>query len=262
MVDNAMIKQMLDKAAANPFYFGSDNESYFWRIAVIEDEIFAERAQCVCGCDDYGYYCCSVDDVQARENMYFDMVIDFATNYCAYWYDNIPSDVFEETAGPDDAELREILLVFHKKYSNFLNDVMYWFSFLIEYGTNEYGVYEIANTYVPCSDKQVVKSVLRHLSLSSPVVINSEDTEYIWQLARANGRIWYRRTTRFYRDDYIYNTDEYGYVSCDDADAIEALRDAIRLCFFIEGWEIVEDPKNDVDAMFALVDLSLGEFLV
>ena len=47
MVDNAMIKQMLDKAAANPFYFGSGNESYFWRIAEIEDEIFAERAQCV-----------------------------------------------------------------------------------------------------------------------------------------------------------------------------------------------------------------------
>lgn len=261
MVDNATIKQMLEKADANPFYFGGDNESYFWRVAEIDDEIFAERTQVVGGCDDYGYYCCYIDDKESRQNMYYDMVIDFATYYCDYWRNNVSSEVFDEIAGPGDKELLGILDIFHKKYSDFLNDVMYWFSFLVEYGPNDKGVYEIESAIIPGGDLHLVKSVLKHLAPES-MVVDSEDTEYIWQIAKARGEIWYRRVIRHYRDNYIFITEEYGHVPREDVDAFGALRDAVLCCFTIEGWEIVEGSDEVVNEMLAAVDLTLEELSV
>lgn len=260
MVENSTIKQMLEKAGANPFYFGGGDESYFWRVAEIDDEIFAERTQVVGDCDDCGCYCCYVDDKESRQNMYYDMVIDFAAYYCDYWRNNVPSNVFDEIAGPGDKELLEILGIFHKKYSDFLNDVMYWFSFLVEYGPNNNGVYEVESSIVPGGDLHLVKSVLKHLTPEA-IVIDSEDTEYVWQIVDARGEIWYRRMTRYYRDNYIYITEEYGHVPREDVNAFEALRDAVLSCFVIEGWEIVEGSDDAVEEMLKAVNLTYEELL-
>lgn len=262
MVDNSTIKQMLEKAGANPFYFGGGNESYFWRVAEIDGEIFAERTQVVGNCRDMGYYCCCDCDKESRLNMYYDMVIDFVTYYSGYWRNNVSSDVFEAVAGPDDEDLLCILDVLHKKYSDFLNDVLYWFANLVETGPDDSGAYQVVRSCTSHDNIQLVRAVLRRFATSCPIIIDTEDTEYIWQLAVANHEIWYKRVTRYYRDDYIFISEEYGHVPREDADACAALRDAVRSCFFIEGWEITEGSDEDAKALLATLDLSLDELSV
>ena len=262
MVDNLIIKQMLEKAGVNPFYFGGGNESYFWRVAEIDDEIFAERTQVVGNCRDMGYYCCSECDKESRLNMYYDIVIDFVTYYSGYWRNNVSSDVFEAIAGPNDEDLLSILDVLHKKYSDFLNDVMYWFANIVETSPDNSGAYEVVRSCTPRDDIHLIRAVLRRFATSCPITIDAEDVEYIWQLASTSGEIWYKRTTRCYCDNYIFISEEYGRVPRKDEDACAALRDAVRSCFFIEGWEITEGSGEDVDAMLATVDLSLDELSV
>ena len=258
MVDNSIIKQMLEKADAGVFYFGGSDESYYWRVAEIDEEIFAERAQIVGSCRDVGCYNCAKDAKEARLNIYYDMVADFASYYCDYWRNDIPSDVFEAIASPSDEGLLSVLGAFHKKYSDFLNDVMYRFSYLVE-TVPKGGFYETVRLNYPCEDVRLIRAVLKRLAVSCPIIINTEDNEYFWQLAYANGEIWYRRVMCYYRDYSTYMTEEYGHISRSNADAFGALQDAVRSCFLIDGWHIIGGASDDVEAMLGVVELSSDE---
>jgi len=258
MVDYETIKLMLEKAGAFPFYFGGDNESYFWRVAEIEGEIFAERAQLVDDEEYRSYYCCLANNKEARLSIYDDMVVDFVVHYGEIWRHHVPTDVFEETAGTEDRGLREILDVFHKKYSDFLNDVMLWFSVLIESEPDDDGVYYLFEPSSLNLNARTAKKVLDRLFFANPIVIVVGDVEYLWQMMLAHDTIWFLKSTRYYRDEYVYISDEYGSVPLKDEDAFNALRDSVRSCFFIEGWKII-DTDTDVDEMLALVNLSLEE---
>jgi hypothetical protein len=108
---------------------------------------------------------------------------------------------------------------------------------------------------------RTAKKVLDRLFFANPIVVVVGDVEYLWQMMLAHDTIWFLKSTRYYRDEYVYISDEYGSVPLKDEDAFNALRDSVRSCFFIEGWKII-DTDTDVDEMLALVDLSLEELEV
>ena len=261
MVNDITIKQMLEKAGAFPFIFGGSDESFAWRAAEVEDEIFVERVQVVGKNTFTSYYYCFAYDASSRRNMYEDMIIDFVVYYHETWRCHEASDVFDVIAGIDDRGLLEILGVFHKKYADFLNDVMFWFSIVVETEPNEYGVRKIAKTSILSPDERIVKHVLDRLSSSNPILIATEDAEYLWRIERFRGEIWFLKSTRRYRDEYTFVSNEYGHIQPKDEDAFNALRDAIRSCFYVEGWELINVEAN-VDEKLAIVDLSLDELSV
>jgi len=258
MVDNNVIKQMLEKADAHPFYYGGGDESYFWRAAEIDGEIFAERHQVVDGEVESSYYHCYSGDFGAKRDLYDGIVIDFVVYYRATWKFRERSDVFECTAGPEDEGLLEILSVFHRKYASFVNDVLYWFSVVLEVEPDERGVCEIAVQRKLDADERLVKRVLDRLALNDPIVVAVGDVKYCWQIVKAHGELWFLRSTWLCRDEYIFFSDEYGHVPLDESDALDALRDAVRDCFSVDNWELI-DTDTDVDSMLALVDLTMAD---
>ena len=115
---NCEINELLAKVNAKPFYFGGDNESYFWRVGRIEDadgdEIFAER---VFGYIDSSavstYYYASCKDRSAMDRIYESFVIDFVMYYYDDWRCGCADDIFDVVASPNDEGLNEILGIFH-----------------------------------------------------------------------------------------------------------------------------------------------------
>ena len=259
MADNTIIKQMLEKADARPFYFGGSNYSYFWRVTEINGEIFAERIHVNHEHISKTYSYCLAYDKYMRDGIYTDIVIDFVTFYRNSWYYHTPCSAFVDVASDEDEELRNILEIFYKKYSDFLNDVLYWYSIVNEADFNEVeDSYTIKAPSELDSDGHLVKNILNRLYAGDPLVIESDGTVYFWEIVKAHGEIWYKRETQRFRDDYIYITEEYGHVPLRDVNAMDAIRDAVRSCFFLDGWELLNEEDNP-DSILGIVGLSLEE---
>ena len=258
MVDNALIKQMLKKADAYPLYFGDDNHSYFWRAADIAGEIFVERSYVDRGEASTSYSYCLAYDKNNRDGIFSDIVIDFVSFYRNTWFYHEKTIVFSDIANVEDRGLKEILNVFNKSYSDFLNDVLYWFSISheIDFGDDETIRYRDPSQFN--SDARLAKTILNRLSDGVPLAIDIEDTTYLWEIVSAHGELWFRRETHRYHGDYVFVTEEFGRVSEKDNDGLEALRDAVRSCFYIDGWKIVETEKKP-DDMLNIVGLSLEQ---
>jgi hypothetical protein len=257
MVDNKEIRQMLEKANAQPFYYGSDDVSYFWRVATIDGELYAERSYCDGeGVVSQSYYFALPKDKGAWKNIYDDIVIDFVAYYSTPWLCRSAHSVFEGVASEKDEGLMEILAIFGKKYADFLNDVMYWFSIALASGENYQYTYVISDNRTLDDDERLVKIVLKRFEKSEPMIIALGDTFYYWKIAKCNDQIWYSRTTQHCRDYYVSESNEYGHMSLYDEDAIGALRDAILACSNIEGWELVKADEN-LENTLSLVGIEL-----
>lgn len=259
MVDIDLTRQMLAKVNPEPFYFGGDNHSYFWRVVEVDGIIYAELAQCVDEECYESYYCCMACDKISRQLIYEDIIIDF----CVYYADGLRSgkerDVFgETTGGPGDKGLSFILSVFGKEYGDFLRDVFYWFSVVIETEPNEDGCLEVRSSSLS-DNARIAKKVIDR-SESNPIVItdNNSSTDYYWWIIKDRDFIWYLRSVRRMHGEYIFISDEYGCVSQNNVDAVCALRDAVRCPFLSDGAEVIETGVN-VDEVLALIGLSLEE---
>ena len=250
---------MLDKADAQPFYFGGDSESYFWRAAKIEDEIFVQRVQHSDTSTEESYRYCSVYDRNSQLDIYDDIVIDFVMYFAKSWRKGSGSveGAFRDVAGEDDTGLADILGVFRKDYAAFLNDVMFWFAVVLDTEPNEDGVTVICEKSCLSERSRVVKHVLDRLALDNPTVISVGNTMFVWRLISAHDDIWFSKITSRSYDDYIFYTEEYGCVEPEDDDAYNALRDSIRGSLMIDGWELIDDDESDFEGMLNLVGLSL-----
>ncbi|MCQ2570773.1 MAG: hypothetical protein MJ154_00785 [Candidatus Saccharibacteria bacterium] len=257
-MDKVLIKQMLKKSGAVPFYYGNGDESYFWLAAEIDGEIFAQRAYYAEGegSTEVFYYCQAHDRMNIRE-IYDNMVVDFVVFYKPVFVGHLESSVFEDIASPEDEGLCELLSVFHKKYSDFLKDVIYWVSVIGNLEPDD-GIYEVAVNGPLSQEERIVKTVLDRLMVLSPLVVETEDFTYVWRIVKANGDLWYQKSTYRRYDEYSYATDEYGHFSKDDNDAFNALSDAVLACFCVEGWRITSRIE-DIDDVLALVELTYEE---
>ena len=247
MVDNALIKQMLKKADAHPFYFGGDNHSYFWRVAEICGEIYAERTHVDGESNETqaSYSYCLAFDKNNREGIYCDIVIDFVMYYRDFWYYHIENTAFSDVASCYDEGLLEILDVFNKSYAEFISDVLYWFSISLEVEIDEkLETYKFKDPSRLSSNARLAKKVIDRFSEGVPIVVEVGDTTFLWEAINMRNEIWFKREVQRDHGEYIYITDEWGRVPLDDSDALESFRDAVRSCFYIDGWKIIETENN------------------
>jgi hypothetical protein len=250
---------MLEKADAQPFYFGGDNISFFWRTAQIDDEIFAQRVQHSDSSTEESYRYCSAYDRSSKQHIYDDIVLDFVMYFFDAWRLGraYAEGAFCDVAGVDDQGLRDILMTFDKTYAGFINDVLYWYSIAFETEPNDDGSYEIRDPGVLDEDSRIAKHVIDRLSERNPMTIVRGDTMYIWQIVPAHGELWFSKHTHRFHDEYVFCTEEYGRINPRDKDAYHALRDSVRSCFMIDGWELVDDAESNPEDLLCLVDLSL-----
>lgn len=257
-MEKYLIKQMIEKSGAYPFYYGDGDTSYFWRAAEIDGEIYAQRAYYS---EEEGateaFYCCQAHDRIFRREIYDSIVVDFVHFYKDVFIGHLEDNVFEDTASPNDAGLCEILSVFHRKHSDFIKDTIYWVS-VMQNAEPDDGIYEVAVSGPLCEKDRLVKTVLDRLMTASPLVIETEDLTYVWRIVSANGDLWYQKSTYRRYDEYNYMSDEYGHFSENDDDAFEALQDAVRSCICVEGW-VITSHVEDIDELLALVELSYEE---
>jgi hypothetical protein len=257
-MDKNSIVSILEDAGVMPFYFGGAYESYFWRTTSVDGTIYVQRAWCKLGDNQESFRCCSTSDYVSQQNIYDDIVLDFVVFYADAWQsgDGYAEGALVDIAGVDDAGLQNILATFGKTYSTFLNDVMYWYGIAIATKPDDDGKMQIRD--ISCFDEvaRVSKNVITRLSADDPLVIFQGNTTFVWRLVNARGRIWFARYTYRQYDDHVFCTEEYGRIKPSDADAFNALRDAIRSCFMIDGWELLESESNPED-LLCLVDLSL-----
>ena len=259
-MDNNTIISMLEKADAQPFYFGGDNESYFWRAANIEDEIFAQRVWCD-GRNNVkeSFYYCLVDDTGSRQDIYDDIVIDFVVYYADFWRHGCGyvEGAFDTVAGKDDRGLSDILIAFGKSYNAFVNDVMFWYSIVLEsMPISDDDVIHIREKDSLKERDRIAKHVVDRLSVDGPLTITQGNTTFVWRIVEASGKLWFSKHTSRSYDGYSFHTEEYGSIKPFDEDEFNALRDSVSSCFAIDGWSIDANNSNPED-LLCLVNLSL-----
>ena len=260
MGNDELIKTMLEKADAYPFYFGGDEESFFWRVAVIDDELFAERVYFTDDDTVATYFSGSIRNRKAMRNIYNYIIIDFVVYYYEDWLNEDANGAFEEVADSDDEGLCEILAAFGKKYGKFIKDVIYWSSVFLETAPDDEGRYWVSCSSEDLSeDDRLVKKVLDRLCKTDSIEIATDDASYHWDIVKAHNEIWFYRIVNYIHDDYMYITEEYGHVSLKDEYAMESLRDAVRGCFYAEGCELLSEQDDGLEAQLAIIDLNLEE---
>lgn len=132
MINDIAVRIMLEKADPYPFCFGGCGMLVLWKVAEIDDEVFASAIYTTMAGAVEVFYHCSIYNIDGLDFIYNEIVDDFVTCNIDAWMDRVDNGTFEVFGNKDDLGLNEVLSVFHKKYSEFLNDVMYWFSIQIE----------------------------------------------------------------------------------------------------------------------------------
>lgn len=259
MVNIDLAREMIAKVNPDPFYFGGDNKSYFWRVVEVDGIIYGELAQSIKNEAKETYYSCLACDKNSRQLIYDDMLIDF----CVYYADGLRSgterEIFGEMAGgPNDSGLNFILSVLGKTYDDFLRDAFFWYSVVLLTEPADDGSMKIKHSALS-DDARVAKKIIDRSERSPICIVNNDSaTDYFWWLCESSGKIWYLRSTHRHHDEYIFISDEYGCVSLRDTDAMNALRDAIRSPFLFGDAEVLE-TDTDIGEVLALVGLSLDE---
>lgn len=260
MVDNAEIHEILRKSGVKPFYFGGKDESFYWQVALLEadlgEEIYAERSSWdEIGAGKTTYYCVHYRDLKARTNMYEAIITDFVAYYYDPWSKHVANMAFNEVALPSDEELMDILDIFNKSYSDFMHDVLYWYRIAIL--TNPFSEHisiEKAESSLR-EDERLAKQVLDVLYKDEPITILLDNVKYEWKIAEKHNEIWFSRITNYKYETHDFTTCEYGHVVRTDGDAMDALRDAVRGCYFVDGWKY-DKADNGYESQLALIDLS------
>jgi len=132
MINDIAVRIMLEKADPYPFCFGGCGMLVLWKVAEIDDEVFASAIYATTVGAVEVLYNCSIYNSDGLDFVYNEIVGDFVSCNSDAWMDRVDNGTFEVFGNKDDLGLNEVLSVFHKKYSDFLNDVMYWFSIQIE----------------------------------------------------------------------------------------------------------------------------------
>lgn len=129
MISDKTIKSMLEETDPFPFCFGGAGMFIVWKVAEIDDEIFAEGVYTDTKTFSTVevFYNFAVKNVAGREYLYDEIVTDFVVCSTESWLKRNNASLFNTIGGKDDLGLNEILLLFGKSYPEFLNDVMYWY---------------------------------------------------------------------------------------------------------------------------------------
>ena len=127
MINYQTIKSMLEKTDPFPFCFGGAGMFIVWKVAEIDDEIFAEGAYTDTKTFSTVevFYNLAVTNEEGCEYLYDEIVTDFVVCSTESWLKHNNASLFNTIGGKDDLGLNEILLLFGRSYPEFLNDVMY-----------------------------------------------------------------------------------------------------------------------------------------
>lgn len=134
MINDKTIKSMLEKTDPFPFCFGGAGMFIVWKVAEIDDEIFAEGAytDTKTFTTVEVFYNLAATNEEGREYLYDEIVTDFVVCSTESWLKHNNASLFNTIGGKDDLGLNEILLLFGRSYPEFLNDVMYWYGFNLD----------------------------------------------------------------------------------------------------------------------------------
>ncbi len=257
-MDDKKIAALLEKTGNPPFYFGGYDVAHFWRVAKIDDVIYAQKVIYADNkkCESFSF--CSVSDNSSKQEIFDNVVLDFVTFYANVWQSGrgqIERIFTDEVAGIGDLGLQEILEALDQSYSAFLNHVMYRYGTIARVKPDCDGKKQIRSDSRLSETERIAKNVVDKLSTNEPLVITQGNSTFEWNLVKAHGKIWFSRRTSRDHGSYILYSEEYGRVSKSDSDSFSALRDAIAGCFMLDGWEIQND--NNPEDLLCLVDLSL-----
>ena len=253
MKQRKTIEQLFDDSGVLGFDYENDGACVTWRVTLGSGKMLAQRVV------EYDhdwqrvkYFAIPYDDLGAVDSFYEDIVIDFVKFYLDNLREGTGSELslFDDQASAHDDGLAQMLSFFDKTYGEFLNDVFYWFS-----------VIEETDELVEESDKceedseatargHLVRKVLDHLSSQHlRFVFSDKGVGYFWRFACALGKIWYSREDVVYGEHgYSVGVPGYGCVDMDDVDAMEALRDAIRVMLAEDGWSL-EDRGETLEML-------------
>ncbi len=239
------IKQLIDASGVQGFFFENDEVMYTWLVTPAAGKMLAER---VVECDDgvWEDYCAiPYDDLDACEELYFDVVFDFVDCYAEDLYSGTADSLalFSDFASKGDDGLVELLSFFGKTYDEFLLDVFFWYGQYIEVEQmlDEESDEEFDYDVEAAAQEHLVKKVLQRLGDATLCISYDDDHCTYWEFAVARGEIWYRRADIEMDEDVMSYYDEYGHASVDDPDAVGALRDAVLTCFGGESWYYEEE---------------------
>ena len=240
------IKELIENSGVLGFEFDNDKEMYVWEVTPAKGKMLAHRT--IESCDDSfreSYFAVPYDDLDACENIYQEMLLDFIGCYAEDLFHGEAGSLalFSDIASRGDDGLMELLSFFDKTYDEFLLDVFYWYGCWVEM-TLALGEDGCKVDPGVMDSIRLTKSVLRHLCEDVLIVDYEDGSAACWELAKANGGIWYRRVSAVDIGDVTFFDEEYGCFAQDDEDALSALRDNILLSFWEKKWsyEVEGDP--------------------
>ena len=84
-MDDKKIVALLDETGNLPFYFGGYDIAYFWRIAKVDGKIYVQRVVYTDVKQEESFSCCLASDESSKQEIFDDVVLDFAVFYADVW---------------------------------------------------------------------------------------------------------------------------------------------------------------------------------
>lgn len=268
-MDNKTIVAMLDHVGARPVVVCGYDESHFWRVANVDNNIYVQRTRFSGSIPKFMSdeefepeetdSVFSSDDKGLKRDTFNAIVQDFVLLHAEEWNaisadeDKIACDI----ADINDADFQSILKALGKTNRDFLKSAKHWYSYIGDL-IGSRGKIRFENASLLNSKERSAKNVMKKFRHTDPLVVIQGSITFEWNLIQIRDEIFYSRLIYKDYEKYINCTEEYGRVAIDDEDQFGALRDAVASSFMVDGWSFDKKSKCNPEELLKIVGLSLN----